>query len=199
MSDPLDIIVAFVEGRMTPADFHKRLYTDGGLEAFLMAPGVHPPEYVGAGTFFHFLLECDVEDPNNMLNAEKLYRFLLDARGVSYVPSHAAYELFDALLRAQPKWLDVRTAWLAAELLPHAEGRSGKALVTWLREQLLQRFRYLKRPPRWIQAAKWPIGPNGPLVFLGEVPVRDYFHDDGAVFVFHDPSTGRIETVTQVM
>lgn len=199
MSDPLNTVLAFVEGRITPADFYGRLCCDSALEALLIAPGTPPPAYVGAGTFFHYLLELDFDDPGDVLNGVGICAFLLDARGISYVASLAASSLVDALARAQPKWLDVDSGYLATQLLPHADGRTGRVLVEWLREQLLQRFRFVSKPPKWIQSPAWPIVAGVPLVFLGQLSVRDYFHDQGAVFVFHDPATGTCVTVVQTM
>jgi hypothetical protein len=39
---------------------------------------------------------------------------------------------------------------------------------------------------------------HGPLVFLGQIDIRNYFHDEAAAYVFHDPVTGVTETVIQV-
>lgn len=36
------------------------------------------------------------------------------------------------------------------------------------------------------------------MVFLGQLAIRDYFHDEAAVYVFHDPATGLRETVLQL-
>jgi len=59
-------------------------------------------------------------------------------------------------------------------------------------------FRCLGEPPEWIQEPDWPINENGPLVFLGQLSVLNYFHDESAAYVFHDPTTGGCETIIQV-
>ena len=41
-------------------------------------------------------------------------------------------------------------------------------------------------------------GEHGPLVFLGQMAVKGYFHDEATVYVFHDPATGTCQTVLQV-
>lgn len=198
MSDPIETVVAFVEGRLTTADFRHALYTHVELEALLVEPGVRPPDYVGAGTFYLYLLDLDLDDPAGAVDAEGLCRHLLQALNVPHVVSPARSSLHDALLRAQPRWLSVDTSYLSTHLLPRAEGRTGRDLVAWLRQELLDRFRFVGRPPKWIQAPAWPIGASGPMVFLGQLAIRDYFHDEAAVYVFHDPATGLRETVLQL-
>lgn len=63
--------------------------------------------------------------------------------------------------------------------------------------------------PKWLQLAPavvqalmaeapaWPIGDAGPLVFLRQVAIPDYFHDDAAAYVFYDPATRQCQTILQ--
>ena len=76
--------------------------------------------------------------------------------------------------------------------------RQGAELKKWLSSELLRCFRYSDKPPRWIQNPNWPIGKNGPFVFLGQIKVVNYFHDEAAIYVFHDPTTGEFYNVSQV-
>ena len=75
-------------------------------------------------------------------------------------------------------------------MLPEAGERSGDELKQWLEHRFLELFRYLDKPPDWIQDGTWPVNENGPLVFLGQLPVHRYFGDEGAVYVFHDQIAG---------
>ena len=82
--------------------------------------------------------------------------------------------------------------------MPAAGPRTGEDLKEWLHAELLKRFKYVSNPPEWIQNPHWPIHENGPMVFLGQVEVKGYFHDEAAVYVFHDPKSGACETIIQV-
>jgi hypothetical protein len=81
--------------------------------------------------------------------------------------------------------------------MPEAAGRTGLELRMWLTEQLLEKYRYVSKPPEWVQDPCWPHGATGPLVFLGQLEVAGYFHDFGTVYVFHDPATGECQTIIQ--
>ena len=98
----------------------------------------------------------------------------------------------------QPDWLDVDLNWLEQYVIPEAGGLAGPELEEWLKNRLLALFRCVAEPPEWIQDPDWPINENGPLVFLGQLSVFNYFHDEAAAYVFHDPTTGACETIVQV-
>ncbi len=197
MPTPLEIIVAFVEGRCDATTFENNLQNDADLEAFLGA--VPAPRFARtASTLFHYLLTLDYRHPGNVLSAQDaLARFLAD-RNVPVRPSLQAAEDYRLFLSAQPKWLDVDASLLQKLMAGAPPDATPKARKEFLRRQLLERFRYAHRPPRWLQSPQWPIGEHGPLVFLGQLVVKDYFHDGAMVYVFHDPATGECRTVLQV-
>jgi len=82
--------------------------------------------------------------------------------------------------------------------MPDAGGREGAELRKWSRERLVERFKCADKPPKWIQSPSWPMNENGPLVFLGQMDIKDYFHDSASAYVFYDPNSGEYETVIQV-
>jgi hypothetical protein len=198
MDEAIASIVAFVEGRIEPADFEKRLYNDPAIESALNDdPTLKPGTYIGASTYL-FVVEQDFESPGGVLNVHGALSQFLERKQIPFRSTKAYAELYDIILKAQPRWLDVQSDWLKKNVLSAAEGRKGKELRDWLRARLLEMFKYREKPPKWIQSPNWPIGENGPLVFLGQMKIPDYFHDEAAAYVFHDPATGRCETVIQV-
>lgn len=78
------------------------------------------------------------------------------------------------------------------------------------REQLLEHvrakaphwFRWIGEPPDWIQDSEWQFAGDGqPMAFVGQLPIPPgarIFHDEARIFVFIDPSSGEVKTVTQV-
>jgi hypothetical protein len=198
MDDAIATIVAFVEGRIEPGDFEKRLYNDPAMESALNNdPTLKPGTYIGTSTYL-FVADQDFESPGGVLNVHGAVCQFLERKQIPFRPTKVYAELYNIILKAQPRWLDVRADWLKKNVLSAAEGRKGKELRDWLRARLLELFKYRVKPPKWIQSPNWPIGENGPLVFLGQLRIADYFHDEAAVYVFHDPTTGRCETVLQV-
>ena len=199
MDDVLATIRAFVAGEISPGEFRDRLYTDGQFETFLgNDPHLRASNYVG-GSAYHFLLEQDLDDPAGVLNAQGALADFMDRNGITYTRTAEYHDLHLLLLETQPDWLDVDAKYVHDHILPAADERTGKELRRWLRAEFESRFRYVAAPPEWLQSTRWPIGESGPLVFLGQLPVRDYFHDTAAVYVFHDPHTGQCQTILQVM
>lgn len=197
MPAPLETIVAFVEGRCDPAAFEEVLYRDADLEEFLRAAPA--PRYAHASsTLFDYLLALDYHHPGDLLSAQDALTCFLTQKNVPVRSSTQAAEDYRLLLSAQPRWLNVDAATLQ-ELVAEAPA----TVVTldqrrnWLRQRLQERFRCSGKPPRWLQSPQWPVGEHGPLVFLGQVAVTGYFHDEAAVYVFHDPVSGECRTVLQ--
>ena len=199
MSDTAsDAIVHFVEGRLSPADFEGLLRESSILEAALADdPTLPARSYVGRSVYL-YLLELDLADPGGVLDAQGALSEWLTRHSIAHSKAKDAQAFYDLLLAAQPKWLDVDTKWLQDEIVAKAGDRRGDALRAWLHEQLVARFRYVPGPPSWIQSPSWPIGPNGPLVFLGQIEVPNYFHDVAVAYVFHDPTSNECTTVIQV-
>ena len=194
----LETVLGFVEGRLDGPEFEAFLQTDPAAERLLEDdPDLPRNTFVGASVFI-YLLELDLRDPGDVLSAQGVLSDWLERHSVKHTPAPEPSELYKILLSAQPRWLDVDAKWLMDEVVSKSGGLTGKALKKWLSEELLARFRFVSEPPKWIQNPQWPVGPNGPLVFLGQLTVTDYFHDEAAIYVFHDPTTDEYETITQV-
>jgi hypothetical protein len=199
MDEPaLKTVLAFVEGRLDPTDFQRALQTDPSIEGLLKDdPDLPGRSYVGISVF-HFLLELDLASPGDVLNAQGALSQWLTRHSVAHSRSSDAENLHGTILGAQPAWLDVDPKWIQEELIAKSGGLTGNRLKKWLRERLLERFRYVGKPPRWLQSPSWPIGPEGPFVFLGQLEVRGYFHDHAVVYVFHDPASGEYKSIVQI-
>jgi hypothetical protein len=192
------VILDFVEGRMETAAFEQALYHDPEVEKSLEDDPDRPSgSYVGR-SLYQYLLQLDFRPPGDLLDIHGALRDFLERKKIPFKPATTVDETFEAILRALPPWLGMCEEFAYRELLPRAGGRTGSALTRWLRTEFKARFRYVSSPPKWVQSPEWPIGTNGPLVFLGQVVVKEYFHDEGAVFVFHDQTSGEIQTVIQV-
>lgn len=195
-TEALQRLSDFVSGKTPVLEFEQQLYNDPDIEALLSAESA--PRYCQTGTtLFHYLIGLDLSDPGHVLSAQDVLVSLLQKHGVKTVPSGAAAAEYALLLDAQPRWLDADAKFLAS-LLDAAPCLPAKQRKAWLRQRILELFKYTKQPPRWLQSPAWPIGDAGPLVFLGQFPVADYFHDEAAVYVFHDPAKDAFTTFVQV-
>jgi hypothetical protein len=198
MQDVLPSIKAFVSGEMSADAFRHHLYANADYETLLSNdPHLSPDNYV-LGSAYRFLLELDFDNFADVLNAQGALADFLTRNKIEHVVTQKYHEFFDLIQKAQPEWLDVPDEFVQKTILPDAGERTGKALLAWLKTEFRNRFRYVGKPPRWIQAPDWPINENGPLIFLGQCSVKGYFHDEAAAYVFHDPIAGKYETVIQV-
>lgn len=150
------------------------------------------------GGTYCFVVARDYSDPGGVLNAHGALCDFLDRKAISYEKSNKYSDFYTLVLSASPNWLVADSKFVAEHIMPQADGRTGDQLRQWLSEKLLERFRCVGEPPEWIQSPCWPIGKDGPMVFLGQMDVNNYFHDLATAYVFHDPSTGECETIIQV-
>jgi hypothetical protein len=200
MADPLDTIKRFVEGSLSPVEFRDAIYADDAFEAVLAHdPTLPAASYVRQdGGTYHFLLAQDYHDARGVLNAHGALCEYLDRNRIAYSRSNKYSDFYILVLEAAPNWLDPDHNFVAEHILPEADGRKGDELRAWLRKKLLERFKCADRPPEWIQSPCWPVNDNGPLVFLGQIDIKNYFHDLATAYVFHDPVSGECKTIIQV-
>lgn len=195
MNPLLQLLADFTEGRLDISAFEEKLYQDAALEQLLSEQ--QAPRHAHWPTLYHYLINLDYRNPGDILNAQSTLSDFLLTLGIHAEISAGTTELMALLSTAQPKWLDVDLSYAASLLLNAPPDSNLREKKKWLKDALLSAFRYIRQPPRWLQAPTWPIGPSGPLVFLGQLPVDGYLHDKAAAYVFHDPAEGKCTTILQ--
>ena len=200
MPDPIDVIRQFLDGTLPPPAFRDILYEDDRFETLLANDSKLPSEhYVRRyGGTYCFLLSQDYDDPGGVLSAHGALAQFMERNAIPYSKSNKYADSCDLVLDAAPGWLNPNHKYVAEKIMPDADDRSGGNLRSWLAQRLLEVYRCAGDPPQWIQSPSWPVNANGPLVFLGQIDIPDYFHDTAAAYVFHDPITGACETIIQV-
>jgi hypothetical protein len=144
------------------------------------------------------LVQLDYKDAAGVLNAFGTISDFLKRKQIAVEATSQYEDLFSLILSAQPKWLNADTSYVSKTLLSQAGARSGKELRDWLKEQFLEKFKYVSKPPEWLQNPEWLFSEGEPLIFLGQLTVEHFFHDEAAVYVFYNPKTNACETVIQV-
>ena len=192
----IETISAFVSGELPASVFKQRLHGDSEIESLTSQQRAPPYCHTGT-TLFHYLIALDYGHPGDVLDAHGALAGFLSKCGVAVTPSSAPSKEHELLLSVQPRWIDADLKFLS-DLLASAPPLSPPERKAWLRQRILELFRYVKRPPRWIQSPAWPMGEAGPMVFLGQLPVDGYFHDSAAVYIFHDPATRECKSIIQV-
>ena len=198
VSAEVQVLVDFAEGRLQAREFEAMLYENPRFEDVMDDdPHLAPGTYVGTSVYL-FVLQCNFGLPNGVLSAHQAIVQFLQRRGLDIDPVSEFSKQHGLLMRAQPSWLDVPMKYLVEHILPAAQGLEPGDVEAALRDEFRRRFRFNHKPPRWIQGAVWPINDNGPLVFLGQLPVYAGPNTPSAtLFVFRDAKTSDIQTVEQ--
>jgi len=195
--DPLQTIIDFVQGSLTSEEFKNEIFTNEAFEKLLDdTDEISSDSYIGLNTYL-FIIQQDFSDPGDVLSIQGALTQFLDRRNVQYNQTNEHSDLFDLLLEIQPAYLDIDTLFLKNKVLEKAPDLPKTELKKWLKSRIKELFKYATKPPAWIQSPNWPIKNESPLIFLGQLKISDYFHDEAQAYVFHDPETGSCETIIQ--
>lgn len=199
MDESAKILLDFVEGRLAPQAFEQILYNNSDLENYLKDEPRLPVNYYIKNNVYTFLIELDYQNDADVLDAFGAVVEFLDRKQIAFEPTSRYEDLHSIILSAQPEWLDADTSYVSKSLLSQSEGRSGKELQDWLKEQFLKKFKYVSEPPNWLQNPEWLFSTEGePLIFFGQITIGHFFHGEAVVYVFYNPKTNSCETVIQV-
>lgn len=193
---PTNIILSCVEGKLSSERFKNELYSNKELE-HVLSENVRIARYIdNAGGLFLYLLSLDLDSPAGKLNLISSLSLFLEAKGITFVACKEAEKNFDLLLKIQPKWLNIPDDYLK-KLVSCNKNVSGKELEKTLKLTIKEKFRYLKKPPKWLQSAHWPIEENEPLIFVDQVDVSKLSHDEAQLYIFYNEKTGAFITIKQ--
>lgn len=194
--NPIDIIISCVEGKLSSTDFTNELYHNKDLENVLSENICIAPYIDSSGGLYLYLLSLDIESPAGKLNLiDALSRFLVK-KGISFTASNTAEKTFDLLLKVQPKWLNIPDNYLK-NLISDNKDKAGKELKQALKQIIKDRFCYLKKPPKWLQSANWPIENDKPLIFIDQIDISKLFHDETQLYIFYNQETGAFISIKQ--
>lgn len=151
------------------------------------------PSYVEEPDLYTFSIGQDYSNVESTFNTQVLLSSFLQSRAVEHERSKRYEDLFNLLLKVQPKWLSLPSSYLSS-LLDMAPTKKTKELQAWLKDRIKDEFRYLKTPPKWLQAPGWPIENGKPLVFVGQLDVSDLSHDTSQAYVFFNTAANTFHT-----
>ncbi len=76
-----------------------------------------------------------------------------------------------------------------------------ESFVTWLEEQAVKYYRFMVKPPDWLQGPEWPIFQGKPMLFVGQADLprgsNSFLKHDASFYVFWDYDTGSTRVVIQ--
>ncbi|WP_458095904.1 hypothetical protein [Roseomonas sp. WA12] len=194
---PLDEIVALVEGRISLPAFMRKLEQDQALQAVLEEDITLRP-YTNNGNLLLYVLQQDPSALKAQINTrDALSQFLL-AKGTTHAADKGAEHLHHIILSQTPDWLDLPNSFVR-RLTDKAAGLPDrKSVAKMVKGEIGASFRYLRKPPKWLQSPAWIVVDERPLVFVGQMDLGRLKHDAAQVYLFFDEARGEIQTTIQV-
>ncbi len=193
----LDVLVSFAEGRLDGAALDAALATEEMKSLLSVFEEARYPARTNHYRRLHN--KQDRTTLGGLVNSEAIIDDFLQKADVSFRPARRFGSLYSLILKAVPEYLDPPMEFMTEKIVPHESDLSDAKKVKLIKERLKEFFKYVEKPPKWIQSPDWPIRDGKPLVFLGQLSVDapELFHDKGAAYLFYDPAKGDFETVAQ--
>lgn len=208
MESVKQILVEFVEGKMTIEEFKTLFLNNPSIEKFLKDdPNLEVGTYIGDNTYDYILKEGR-ERPGNkncwksigsQLNIHGAVCQHLERKGVPFNETDIYAKKYDLILDTQPNWLDIDEDFFEQEILLKAPNLKRSEQKKWIKNKIKEMFKYDSKPPRWLQNPEWLIVNNKPLTFLCQQNINNFFHDMATVYVFIDEESGELRTLLQVL
>ncbi len=192
----LEVLIAFVEGRLDGPSLDAALGTD---EMKTLLSSFEDPRYPAISNHLRRLQKQQGKSLGGYVNSEGIVEDFLRKGEVDFTAAKRYSSAYRLILGAIPKYVDPPLDYLLEHVLPKDESLSESKKSKIIKERIKEQFRFVSKPPAWVQSGDWPIRNGKPLVFIGQIPIDapDLFHDSGAVFLFYDPVNGGFETVAQ--
>jgi len=193
----LDILVGFVEGRLDGPALDAALGTE---EMKLLLSVFEEPRYPALTNHYRRLHnKQDRTTLGGLVNSEGIIEDFLQKAEVTFHSAKRFDGIYRLILKAVPDYLDPPLEFLTEEIVPLDDDLSDAQKTKLVKQRLREYFKYVDKPPKWIQSPDWPIRDGKPLVFVGQLPIDapELFHDKGVAYLFFDPANGGFETVAQ--
>jgi hypothetical protein len=195
-SKQVELLVGFVEGRLTPVDLDTALISKE-MEALLQL--FTNPQYPHSTNYYFKLIEQERNSLGGLVNTEGLIENYLALANIPHQATRRYGKAYSLILGALPDYLDPSIEFLLEKVVPTDETLSDSKKKQLIKERLQQLFKHAGKPPKWLQSAEWPIENGVPLYFIGQLKISapSLFHDDGMAYLFFDSANGGFQTITQ--
>lgn len=199
MKQPKEILKRFVEGKISDVELEKELSENNEVRKILKDDSLNWSDTYIKTNPFDYLTSFNIKSIDGRLNAQGAIRLFLDRIGVETIEFKKYADDYDLILDAQPSYIDADVEFIEKQILKVNRDQSRTALKKEIKQRFKEIFKFHKKPPKWIQSPAWPIRNDKPLFFIGQLEIKDceYFHDNGAVYIFTDLDTGEDVSIKQ--
>lgn len=190
-------LIEFAEGKIEIEKFIDMLVSVDAFEKYLKDDcDLQRGSYIGGSTYDYVIGE-NITRLEGQLNIHGAICEHLDRKKVKYSPTPKYEEIHSLLVSSQPVWLDIDSSFFKEVILGNNQCLNKSELKKRIKENIKRQFKYVSNPPKWIQNPMWPINENIPMLFLGQLDVKNYLHDDSVVYVFYDEMNGETKVIIQ--
>ena len=192
-----NVLVSFAEGRLDGPALDAALATE---EMKVLLSVFEEPRYPALTNHYRRLHnKQDRTTLGGLVNSEGIIEDFLQKAEVVFHPAKRFGSIHRLILKAVPAFLDPPLEFMTKNVVPLDSDLSDAQKTKLIKERLKEYFKYVDKPPKWIQNPDWPIRDGKPLVFVGQLSINapELFHDKGAAYLFFDPTKGDFETVAQ--
>jgi hypothetical protein len=193
----LDILVSFAEGRLDGPALDAALAAE---EMKSLLSVFEEPRYPALTNHYRRLHnKQDRTTLGGLVNSEGIIEDFLKKAEVVFHPAKRFGSIHRLILKGVPEYLDPPLEFMTEKVVPLDSDLSDAKKTKLIKERLKEYFKYVDKPPKWIQSPDWPIRDGKPLIFVGQLSIDapELFHDKGAAYLFYDPAKEGFETVAQ--
>ena len=183
----LNIIVKFVEGKMNVKEFQEELRTNNELVKILSENIAKSSAHLTGESLYEYIKRTDINTLRGLVNSLGNLREYLKEQEIIFKFNEEPLNMLMLIRDVQPNWLDL-PGWYMDNLLAKFKGQSGKVLKDSMKAQIIEDFKYLKKP-RWLQSPDWLFVDERPLLFIGQLDIKELRCDTAQVYVFLDEET----------
>ena len=195
--NPFEKLKSYVEGGTTLATFYQDVLKGEELQSFLQEATSVPP-YTKDGDLFLYSMNLDVGEPASDLNLKDALSKRLNQLGVDHKIDTSAAKGYELFLSISPLWLSLPEFYIRNLKKELESSKIPKERKAAAKTSIEKDFRYLKKPPRWVQSPTWLFAGERPLIFVGQLDLSHLMHDTGQLYVFYDQANDSYQTVSQV-
>ncbi len=178
-------MILFAEGKMSTYEFWDLYQNDECLRNILKNDRKLPKEMKDSTKPFLYNINIDVLYHRcDVFRAVKVY-FL--RRNINLNFYNIDSQIYSELLDIAPRYVDINSNWFYDNILNRCEYAFGtKNRKYWLKNKIIEAFKFKNKPPCWLQNPEWPINEKGPLLFIKQSDNPNYLTKDYIDYYFDD-------------
>jgi len=184
----INIMIEFVEGRMDIYDFWNFFNNNKIIKETLE---IDPNRVKTVQYNYDLISYLEKQDIKSIKGKYKLHfniNSFLDRNGYKINTTSKYKDDYLFIVEVSPPYVEECDEELIKTIITETANKlEGKKLLNYCKKRIKEEYKYDHKPPRWIQAAEWPIRNGKPLIF--KYQNKETINDERVNYFFYDPYT----------